>query len=86
MSQNPKTTIGTLGGAAVGGLIAGAAGASRAGTAAGVVGAGSWVGSSATCWTNGIGGWRTRRPSTLWRCRAVGRLSGTIPTTDTRAP
>ena len=37
VSQNPKTTIGALGGAAVGALIAGAAGGS-AGIAAGVIG------------------------------------------------
>ena len=40
VSQNPKTTIGALGGAAVGGLIAGAAGGSGAGIAAGVIGGG----------------------------------------------
>ena len=38
--QNPKTTIGALGGGALGGLIAGAAGASGAGIAAGVIGGG----------------------------------------------
>lgn len=38
VSQNPKTTIGALGGAAVGALIAGAAGGSGAGIAAGVIG------------------------------------------------
>ena len=40
VSQNPKTTIGALGGAAVGGLIAGAAGGNSAGIAAGVIGGG----------------------------------------------
>src|SRR2546426_2252949 len=40
VSQNPKTTIGALGGAAVGGLIAGAAGGGGAGIAAGVIGGG----------------------------------------------
>src|SRR5947209_19169455 len=40
VSENPKTTIGALGGAAVGGLIAGAAGGGGAGIAAGVVGGG----------------------------------------------
>jgi surface antigen len=40
VSQNPKTTLGALGGAAVGGLIAGAAGGSSAGIAAGVIGGG----------------------------------------------
>jgi diacylglycerol kinase family enzyme len=66
--QNPKTTIGALGGGALGGLIAGAVGASGAGIAAGVIW--GWVagwGSSATCWTNGVGGWRSRQPTTLWR-------------------
>ena len=38
VSQNPKTTIGALGGAAVGALIAGAAGGSSAGIATGVIG------------------------------------------------
>src|SRR5947209_6840967 len=40
VSENPKTTIGALGGAAVGGLIAGAAGGGSAGIAAGVIGGG----------------------------------------------
>src|SRR2546427_13173770 len=40
VSENPKTTIGALGGAAVGGLIAGAAGGGGAGIAAGVIGGG----------------------------------------------
>jgi surface antigen len=40
VSRNPKTTIGGLGGAAVGGLIAGAAGGGSAGIAAGVIGGG----------------------------------------------
>src|SRR2546426_3209810 len=40
VSQNPKTTIGALGGAALGGLIAGAAGGNSAGIAAGVIGGG----------------------------------------------
>jgi len=38
MSDNPKTTIGGLGGAATGGLIAAAAGGGGAGIAAGVIG------------------------------------------------
>jgi len=38
ISENPKTAIGGLGGATVGGLIAGAAGAGGAGIAAGVIG------------------------------------------------
>jgi len=38
IEQNPKTTIGALGGGTLGGLIAGAAGASPAGIAASVVG------------------------------------------------
>jgi len=40
VSENPKTSIGALGGAAVGGLIAGAAGAGGAGIAAGLIGGG----------------------------------------------
>src|SRR5262249_33280783 len=40
VSQNPKTAIGGLGGATVGGLIAAAAGGSGAGIAAGVIGGG----------------------------------------------
>jgi len=40
VNENPKTSIGALGGAAVGGLIAGAAGAGGAGIAAGVIGGG----------------------------------------------
>jgi surface antigen len=40
VSQNPKTTLGALGGAALGGLIAGAAGGNSAGIAAGVIGGG----------------------------------------------
>ncbi len=38
MQENPKTTIGAVGGGALGGLIAGAAGASGAGIAASVIG------------------------------------------------
>jgi surface antigen len=38
VEQNPKTTIGALGGAAVGGLIAGAAGGNPAAIAASVIG------------------------------------------------
>ena len=40
VSENPKTSIGALGGAAVGGLIAGAAGAGGVGIAAGLIGGG----------------------------------------------
>src|SRR2546427_2965077 len=40
VSEDPKPSIGALGGAAVGGLIAGAAGAGGAGIAAGVIGGG----------------------------------------------
>jgi surface antigen len=40
ISQNPKTAIGGLGGAAVGGLIGAAAGGGGAGIAAGVIGGG----------------------------------------------
>jgi outer membrane lipoprotein SlyB len=40
VSQNPKTTIGALGGGALDGLLAGAAGASGTGIAAGVIGGG----------------------------------------------
>jgi len=40
VSENPKTSIGALGGGAVGGLIAGAAGAGPAGIAAGLIGGG----------------------------------------------
>ncbi len=38
IQENPKTTIGAVGGGALGGLIAGAAGASGAGIAASVIG------------------------------------------------
>jgi surface antigen len=44
VSQTPKTSIGALGGAAVGGLIVGVAGAGGAGIAAGLIGGGLLVG------------------------------------------
>lgn len=87
MEANPKTTVGAVGGGALGGLIAAAAGGSGAAIAASVIGGMLVGGLVGNLLDEGTSGWPARRPSGRWNQRRRASPSpGGTRIAGTRAP